>query len=378
MKILLIGEVLNGHNGTTKVLLSIARAFIHQENEVKLLFFGESEDSSNIKTIMKDLDYSVLNHTILSNLEVPIKLYFLKSHPDFKLDDLPSFFLQFLLFKKLKILKFNPDYTIYVSLFASFSLIISGINKRSVVFLHESPGFDDFGFLTRSILKMYTKAILRKSSVYAASERAKRGTFDIFGISTKTISTVSFEDKKLSEKEDFVLLDTRWTTERDPFFVIEVAKLLREFPVIMHGYFPDPKVQGLLNSKIEELQLRVRIVSGLAENKLSELYDKAKVVVRWSAYHEVGNSFAITQGISHNCIPIIDENLGSADLIRENVSDDLVVKKDASQFADRIIRIFEDNSYYLQILEKLEIFKKKNTWEVFVRNLIEETGDPVD
>ena len=120
------------------------------------------------------------------------------------------------------------------------------------------------------------------------------------------------------------------------------------------------------------------MISGLSEDKLHELYDRAKVVVRWSAYHEVGNSFAVTQGISHNCVPIIDENLGSADLISENVSRDLVVKRDAAQFADRIVRIFEDSVYYKQVMEELEIFKKKNTWDVFVTNLINETSEVND
>ena len=170
MRILLIGDVLNGHSGSPKVLLNVARSFKMQGHEVKLVFFGESDDSDNIKPRFQDFDYIIWKSRLLSRMESPLSVYISKSHSDFKKDDVGGVLLQFFIWYKIRRMKFKPDIILYLNLWSSFSAMISPINKNNVVLLHEAPIFEEFNPLIRKILRLYAKVLMKKLTTLSITE----------------------------------------------------------------------------------------------------------------------------------------------------------------------------------------------------------------
>ena len=375
MRILLIGDVLNGHSGSPKVLLNVARSFKMQGHEVKLVFFGESDDSDNIKPRFQDFDYIIWKSRLLSRMESPLSVYISKSHSDFKKDDVGGVLLQFFIWYKIRRMKFKPDIILYLNLWSSFSAMISPINKNNVVLLHEAPIFEEFNPLIRKILRLYAKVLMKKLTTLSITESIMKSTNSFYKVDTGKISIIHFEDFPSKGKEDFVLLDTRWTYERDPFFAIELSKKMRHYPIVMHGFFPNKSLENEVKKTITQLKLDIRVLSGLSDIDLSNLYDSAKVVVRWHANHEEGPSITVLDAISHNCIPVIDEKLTSAVDVKHNISPDLIVNKSPDEFARVILRVFEDKVFYLDVFEKLREFKKRNTWLTFTDELILNLGD---
>ena len=378
MEVLLVGDVLNGHSGTTKLLLYFAKSLEAQGVKAKLIFFGETQDSDNIKDEFGSFDYVILKNRFLDFIEFPLRLYIYKTHSSFNGEDVPSIILQLFMLRKIRTMKFEPDHIIFLNHWASFACILCPVNKENALFLHEAPIFTDFNLIARVFLRLYIKILLQKVTPISTTKSTMTRTLALYGIKTEIMSMVHFEDFPLTLKENIVLLDSRWTDGRDPLFTIELSKALGDYPIIMHGFFPDKNIEMNMKETIQRSKLKVSIISGLTEGELSKLYDRVKVVVRWHANQEAGPGAAVVVGISHNCVPIVDEELGSAEIIRNNVSKELVVKKDASEFAKKISKLFVDQDFYSSILEKLREFKEDNSWTVFTRNLISELRNKND
>lgn len=378
MRILLVGDILNGHSGSPKILKYIARALQKERVEVKLIFFGETKDSSNIKQELNGLDCVIWKNKILHLLESPLRFYINKTHTSFKEEDVTSILGQFNLWRWIRGMGFQPDNVIYLNLWSSFGSLIAPTNKKNAVFLHETPLFEDFNPIVKFILRLSLRILMKKLTTLSTTERVRESTQNLYGLPVQLASVLHFDDFQPIRKEDFVLLDSRWSYERDPYFVIDLAKELGNYPIVMHGFFPDRAIEMDLKMKVQEKKLNVKIIGGLTETELSNLYDMAKVIVRWHANVEEGPSASVIQGISHNCIPVVTRNLGSAEVIGENISNEIVVEKDAKEIASVVSKLLTEDVLYSEVLKRLIEYKRKNSWTTFSKELISKLGDDND
>ncbi|MGP6208042.1 hypothetical protein ACNF42_08465 [Cuniculiplasma sp. SKW3] len=373
MKILIVIDVLNGHNGTFKIMRNIAYGFA-DINDVKIIFFGKSKDYKNVLPLLEGFNYTMLSNKFLYKFESIIKNIIIKNHENIKLDDVPLFSIQFSLFKYLRKIDFEPDFIIFSNYFSSLSLLIN--NKiNSIVLLHEAPLFNDFNFLIRKFIYIYLSIISKKTKFLSISQDISKKTMDNFKFKVITRPPIGFIDYNVKDKERFILLDTRWTEDRDPLFVVNIAKNMRNIKIIMHGIFTNDNIKEQLIKKITFENYNVQLISNDSDDELQNLYQKALVVIRWAGFNERGNPLSIFNAISYNCIPVVDKALGLAPFISENISPDLVVNKDKNEIAIVVKKIFEDRSYYDNLLCKVIECKERFSWKKYSEQLINEIID---
>lgn len=370
MKVLIVIDVLNGHNGTFKIMRNIAYGF-SKHNYVKILFFGKTKDYENALPLLMGFDYNIITNKFISKFENTIKNIILKGHENIKLDDVPLFSVQFFLSKYLKKMDFEPDLVIFSNYFSSLSLITSS-SVKSIVLLHEAPLFDDFNILLRKFVHIYLRIISKRTTFLSISSGITTKTMDKFNFKVVTKPPIGFIDYNFIDKEKFILLDTRWTEDRDPLFVIKIAEHIKNIKIKMHGIFTNEKIREDLLKLIVLNDLNIQLISGDSDDDLQYLYQKAPIVLRWSAFHESGNPLSIFNAVSNNCIPVVDKSLGQALFISQNISSDLVVEKNGSEIATVIKKIFDDQDYYKDLLSRVIECKKRYTWEKYAEELINE------
>jgi len=372
MKILMLENNLNGHSGTPKYLIKIAEAFLEHGDEINILFFSESSDSNNIKDTLKKFNYKIIKErkSILYYLQLAfIKLFESNS---FNENDIGGLLNQLTTLKYIK--KNKPDIVIAINIFSALSFIFlpKGCCKK-LVYLHEAPLFEELPSLLRFSLRFYARVIHNKSDYFISASDDTYAKSNKIGIKSIPLLFISFDSNiKYLEKENIILMDSRWTTERNIFFSIKIIEKLRDMKFIVAGYFPDKKIKEkyleILNS--EKLIERVQIVENFTEDYLNELYKKSKYVIRWGGFHETGPSVSVLKGINYFCIPIISENLGFSKFIKEEISPELVVSMREEDFAEIINKIEKNNNYYKQLINKIENIHIKYTNKNYVNNLL--------
>lgn len=371
MNVLVVGDVLNGHNGTFKITSNIAHG-LNKNNKVKLVFFGRTNDFKNVLSLIDDIDFEIIEpNRILGIIERLIKNILIKKHSNFQSDDIPSIFSQLLLYRHLHKIKFHPDMIIFSNVFSSFSLLRKSKYNKNIIILHEAPLFDDFNFLFRTILRKYLNILNRKALLISSNEQTTSKIKFHFNYNVVTYPPISFTNYYIKfKKEKNVLLDTRWTANRDPMFITKIAPLVDNVKIIMHGIFVDKSIESELMKTVAKNNYNIDIVYNDDNDNLIRLYKRALIVLRWNALNETGNSVAFMDAVSYDCIPIVDGALGISKFISENISSDLVVSKNEQEIAHIINKLIEDENYYNTILFKVRECKERFSWEAYSENLI--------
>ena len=185
-----------------------------------------------------------------------------------------------------------------------------------------------------------------------------------------------FTLKKLNlQKEKFVLLDTRWTFVRNPFFAIDIMKILPEVKFTMCGTFGSSELRQNFIDRInsEALNERISIMEDLAEEALDELYSRAMCYIRWSNPDivETGPSYGLIQSISNGCVPIVSSELGSASDVLEHMGRDFVVSNTPQGFASAIERLFRDRDFLNEAVQKAVKWRNGYTAKEYRESLLE-------
>ena len=371
MNVLIVGDVINGHNGTFKIVSNIAHGF-KKDHKVRLVFYGKTKDNNNVIDLIDDIDYDILlPNKFLLFIERKIKSILTRKHSNFNNEDIPSYFAQLSLYKFLKNINFSPDVIIFTNIFCSFSLLRKSRFEKNIVLFHEAPIFDDFNFLFRKLLYIYLNILYKKSVFISISELTTLKTQNFFNFNIVTKPPIGFLDKSGHfQKEMYILLDTRWSKNRDPLFILKIAPLVKNIKIIMHGIILDKSLEGELIDRIRKDGYNISIVHNDDSNSLISLYERALIVLRWNGLNETGNSLAFLDAISYDCIPIVDRAMGSSRFVAENISPDLVVKKDEYIIAHVINKVIDDQDYRKALVSKVKECKKRFTWEQYSESLI--------
>ena len=111
--------------------------------------------------------------------------------------------------------------------------------------------------------------------------------------------------------------------------------------------------------------------SQISQEELNALYEKCMILIRWSGLNERGNSASVMHAISYECIPIVDLNLGEIpDLLKKEVSPEIVVERKGTEFANIVNKIFNDENKYTELIGKIRILKSKYTWKDYSMKLL--------
>jgi len=156
---------------------------------------------------------------------------------------------------------------------------------------------------------------------------------------------------------------------------VELMKNVEDYKLLMVGNWRlrSAKENFLEKLKEEKMDDKVILKEGVSESELNSLYEKSKFGIRFG-YGEYGPSMLTIEAIQHTLPLIINDELGTSDLIRES-GGGLVVKgvdpKAISEFLEKI-----DDGEYAKLQGGLGQLQKKYSWENHAKKLVEPLEGP--
>jgi len=205
INVLIVEDVLNGHSGTTKLMINMARGFKRLNYNILMIFFGETDDSINIKDSLKDINYYILKFSHLNKIEYLVHLYLSFKMKNINIDDIAYITNEFKLKKFLKKIKFSPDFIIMSNFISAFFLINYKNNSKKILILHEAPLFDDFNRLLRFFLLRYIYYLNKKTDFLSISSEIKNKTLKNLNINSSFIFPVGFDNINIDKKKRIIL-----------------------------------------------------------------------------------------------------------------------------------------------------------------------------
>ena len=251
-------------------------------------------------------------------------------------------------------------------------------NIPYVVFTHEPPSGRE-PFALRFLLEHWQSAVFKNALLRCSvspitkeiCERRYRLPFEL-------ISHGCSPDKSINgSKGNYVLFDTRWSSTRDPFLIIKIARALKGVKAVVAGSFPNNELQREFERSIISNDLSDTIILRLnsGEKELKELFRKAIAYVRWPAiapdgYKEAGPSFGIFQSMEVGCPIIVTEDLASAKWLQsENAA--IVTRHEGLSIATTINKLDQNRSMVNEMALNSWQLGVKNSWKESARKVIE-------
>lgn len=375
--VLVVEDRLSAHSGTSKMTLEIANGFKEAGYEVETHFFAIGADSRFLEEKSAERTAPRLWQQVTSAISqcCQIPLFATVWSGGFNRSDAVDFIgmvLDSRFYAKMR----RADLTVFMNYWAAFPLLFAnreGVG-RTIVYFQEAPSFRELPwplgplvrFVVREILKRCDVVISPTSEIQAAAVRNMNVESSVLMYAFRSLPVTE-------RKGNFVLLDTRWTEEREPEFALRIAEEMLDTRFVMAGYFPSRHKRADLIEAVRAngLEHRIRVQEALPEADLQSLYASATCYVRWSAIHgEAGCSYGLIESIGSLCPPIIDSRLGSASFLRELGLGELVVDRDPKSFARAIRRLFQDAEFYSAIVNRIDTVRNDYTWVKYCTELV--------
>ncbi|AAL62797.1 glycosyltransferase (type 1) [Pyrobaculum aerophilum str. IM2] len=225
-----------------------------------------------------------------------------------------------------------------------------------------------FGKIINNIEK---EILLNAKKVFAVTDKVAQTINEKHGI--KAIPNYPGMDKiserHFSEKEDVLLAVSFWDLGRRPWDYLEVVKHL-DYKLILAGNWRVKKAKEKVVESIKLMGLKdkVSLVEGISENQLRELYNKAKFVIRFG-YGEFGPAISVIEAIQHTTPVIINDELGTAELVKRYNLGLVVHGIDVRSIKEFINKI--DEKTYSQLQDNIKKVQNIYTWLNHVTKLID-------
>ncbi|MEM3828769.1 MAG: glycosyltransferase [Conexivisphaerales archaeon] len=256
-----------------------------------------------------------------------------------------------------------------------FSIFFIDSRIKSSLILHESFEPSGYGKVLGGILySLLNIGIRRNLNIISISNITKLNTIEKVRDKIRVIPPIAFENlSSINNKEKSIILDTRWTQDREPLFLLGIMEKLKNVKFYMCGSFPNESLEGEFITELKRMSLdkTCELHLGVSGEEMNMLYDRSMILMRWSGLSEKGNSVAVMDSISHECIPIVDANLGEMpDIIKKEISPILVVERREEAFAEVAIKILENEELYNRLREKIKELKIKMSWKSYSESLL--------
>jgi glycosyltransferase involved in cell wall biosynthesis len=179
------------------------------------------------------------------------------------------------------------------------------------------------------------------------------------------------------EKKPFVLVDTRWSATRNPFFVLEIAKHLKCADLVMTGLFASQELESSFRAAVSDsgLQRVVKILPVLTASQLAPYYESAIAYMRWPAvtsdgYVESGPSMGVYMALESGCPLILSRELSNSSVI-EHAGAAVTVGMSAAEFAQDADALVMNPGRVRQMARSAWALAKKWDWAASSRLLVE-------
>jgi glycosyltransferase involved in cell wall biosynthesis len=381
LRVLILKDTLSAKSGATKLTFDIAKSFLSSGDSVRIVFFHDDGTSylADLE-LMKQLELAVEEDNILFRIsqlvQMPIFKLFLKDA--FQVKDAINIFGLIKFARKINTFGENVDIIICMSIWTGiFSVFLKhDYRRRIILYFHEPPTFSGLPFPIRAVLKLYLSKLVKISAVnISITDKMRDSIRLLLGFETYVVKDYFTLNEVRPEKDDFVLLDTRWTFIRNPFFVLNIMKLVPDVKFVMCGTFGSSELKAKFIQSIcrEKLNHRISILDDVTEDELNDLYSRARCYIRWSNPDivENGPSYGLIQSISNGCVPIVSSELGSADDVLEHMGREFVVSNTPEGFASTIRRLFSDRNFLNEAVERALRWRNSYTEKDYREALLE-------
>ncbi|MGB9734425.1 MAG: glycosyltransferase family 1 protein, partial [Conexivisphaera sp.] len=160
-----------------------------------------------------------------------------------------------------------------------------------------------------------------------------------------------------------------WDWGRRPEDYLRLVESLDDYTLLMVGNW---RVKGAKERFLEEVRKRgmdgrVLLMEGVPEGELGKLYDSSMFAVRFG-YGEYGLATMTIEAIQHTLPLIINDELGTADLVRQCGAGLVTRGVDLERIKEFIRNV--DEATYDALQNNIRRLQAKYTWESHVRKLV--------
>lgn len=359
-------------SGTLKYLGGLASGFEQLGHRVRFLFTGEGPNHQLVESalgqVAKQRLASNMSHTISRWLETPVIKLFARGTfaPDQSVNILGPILSSQAFGRTVS----DSDLVIYGNFWAyPAPRILQTKGPAEVLIFHEGIESSFLPYGLRQFLQTYVAIIARHVDFRMAITRPMASLLSRQGIEATPIVNGFWQRPWDEPKEPTILLDSRWTVDRDPARVIRIAHGVPSAKFLMIGRFPDLTVRSHLIKRIsvENLQDRVHVLDPVPEEALLGLYSRAMCMVRWGK--ENGFSFSLVQAVSAGSVPVLSSTVGGSVHLSEEVSPELVAQTD-DDFVRILGRLLTDKEYYHKIQSKVVAWRERRPWAAVASDII--------
>jgi len=235
--------------------------------------------------------------------------------------------------------------------------------EEYAVYLHEtsliSKGAKNF------LPSKIEEKVLKNSKLVLTNSYWNKEVLKEKGYESEVLYPGCYPANKLSEsRERLVLAVSTWDSERHPELYGEIAKRVKG-KFVMAGHWAR---RDTMEEFISKYGKYVEVTGKISEKELNELYSKASVLVRFG-FDERGPGMGVIEAMGYGVPVIVNEGLGSKELIRQGENGFVV--KDVDEAVDRINEILE-NPY--KFSKNAWETSKQLSWENHTKKLIELLG----
>ena len=205
------------------------------------------------------------------------------------------------------------------------------------------------------------RVLKNASRLYSVTDKISRDTYERFGIQSVP-NPPGFEElgkTDIKNKIQRIVSISMWDTGRNPFFFIELEKVLTDYEILLLGNWRNEEYYDLFTRSLPE-NTRIKVKTNISEEEKQSLIGESKFLVRFGDL-EYGLATAVVESISYGTPVIINSSLGTADIIKKFEAGYVLDSADPRVVARILSENTEQN--YDQLLENVATLRKSRTWK---------------
>ncbi|BCS91498.1 glycosyltransferase family 4 protein [Metallosphaera javensis (ex Sakai et al. 2022)] len=357
-------------SGASKIAIEEVRALSRLGHDVRLVFLRETSSGKYLEPLLRGIDYEIFStkppkwiYSTITGLFAPDR----KGEGAVDYDLLKSFA------KTVKPgdadLMICHDQLSGISGYRAWKS--SGIPY--VVYVHEKVT----GKYKVPILGWYARrleyTILKNAKkVFAGTPKIANSIISTYGIqATANFPGVELKDSKpYKSRDNMILTSAVWDRGRNVMVYLKLMERLENIKLLMVGRWRDKRLLQDFQNEIvnKNLEDRMELITGIPEDRLQELYSRAKFIIRFG-WGEWGPGMVTIEAISHLTPLIINSDLGISDLIKEN-GGGLVLNEINYNDIVKFVQNNNNEKNYSALQDQLRRIASNYTWETHAKILI--------
>ena len=225
------------------------------------------------------------------------------------------------------------------------------------------------GPLANYVEKMVLK---QANSVISLTEKIGISIKELYGLRSSlcSIGITPIISLGFKEKKNYIISASMWDEGRKPDVYLDIIKKLPDYIYLHVGNWRSETLyQSFLQDiRKRKLDAKVKVIRNIKEDELNELYQQSKFSVRFG-FGEVGIGMSIIESINNGTPVIMNDSLGSSDLISQS-GVGLVVEPNQINSIIEFINKYDDLDGYNDLQLKIRNLSYKYTWEKHANCLI--------